>query len=133
MWGALVYVGIGGALGAMSRYAISICAVRLLGTEFPWGTLGANLMGCFLIGFALVLADARFMLSDSARLFFMTGFLGALTTFSTYALDSVQFAKKGLMGVSLINIFANHILGFVLVLIGIWIGGRVILFFGDKQ
>ena len=126
MWGAILCVGIGGALGAVCRYGLTLLAARMIGTDFPWGTLGANLLGCFLIGLALVFADARVVLGPSERLFFMTGFLGALTTFSTYALETVQFAKAGALGQALLNIVVHHCLGIALVVVGVWCGGWLV-------
>ncbi|MBT3603687.1 MAG: CrcB family protein [Candidatus Latescibacteria bacterium] len=119
-------VGMGGALGAMCRYGLAMIAARFVGTAFAWGTLAANLLGCLLIGFALALADARVILGPSERLFFMTGFLGALTTFSTYALESLLYAKSGALGTSMMNLFANHFFGIGLVLVGLWLGGRFV-------
>ncbi len=131
MWRSFFFVGIGGALGAMGRYGLALVADRVVGTAFAWGTLVANLLGCLLIGFALALADARVVLGPSERLFFMTGFLGALTTFSTYALESVLFAKSGAWSTAFLNIFMNHLLGIVLVLVGLWLGARVVALVGE--
>ena len=55
----------------------------------------------------------------------MTGFLGAMTTFSTYALESVQFARAGEYGVFLTNLAANNVGGLMLAIIGIWLGSRI--------
>lgn len=131
MWRAFVFVGFGGALGAMGRYGLALIAERVVGTAFAWGTLGANLLGCLFIGFTLALADARLVLGPSERLFFMTGFLGALTTFSTYALESVLYAKSGAWGTAFVNVFVNHLLGVALVLVGLWLGGRVVTMVGE--
>ena len=124
MWHILL-VALGGALGALSRYGLSLFAARTLGPGFAWGTLGVNLLGCFMIGIALSLVEGRGALGPSERLFFMTGFLGALTTFSTYALESVQFARSGAMGIAALNLAANNVLGILLVLSGIWLGRRL--------
>jgi CrcB protein len=112
----------GGALGALSRYGFAFGAARLLGGRFPWGTLLANLTGCLLIGLAFGLSERAGLLSPSARLFFMTGFLGALTTFSTYALESVVFLREGSYG-AVINFLLNNLGGGVLVLAGMWLAG----------
>lgn len=112
----------GGALGALSRYGFALGAARLLGGRFPWGTLLANLTGCLLIGLAFGLSERAGLLSPSARLFFMTGFLGALTTFSTYALESVVFLREGSYG-AVINFLLNNLGGGVLVLVGLWLAG----------
>lgn len=112
----------GGALGALSRYGFALGAARLLGGRFPWGTLLANLTGCLLIGLAFGLSERAGLLSPSARLFFMTGFLGALTTFSTYALESVVFLREGSYG-AVINFLLNNLGGGVLVLAGLWLAG----------
>jgi fluoride exporter len=53
----ILLVMVGGSLGALSRYGVSLLAVKLFGTRFPWGTLIVNLSGCFLIGLAFALAD----------------------------------------------------------------------------
>jgi CrcB protein len=130
MWNAFVFVGLGGALGAVCRYGLSLFAARVLGTEFAWGTLSANLLGCLLVGFAVALADARIVIGPSERLLFITGFLGALTTFSTYAVESVVFAKSGDLFSAFLNVFGNHLFGFALLLLGLWVGGRVVVFMG---
>ena len=76
---------------------------------------------------AMALADARVILGPSERLFFMTGFLGALTTFSTYALESLLYAKSGAYGTVLLNLFVNHFFGIGLVFVGLWLGGRFVV------
>ncbi len=118
----IFFVAIGGSFGALSRFGISILSVKLFGERFPYGTLIVNLAGCFLIGLVFSLGSERNIISPSFRLFFITGFLGALTTFSTYGIESINFARDGMMNTTLINIAANNIGGFILILIGLWIG-----------
>jgi fluoride exporter len=115
-------VAIGGCLGALSRYGISLLAVKLFSDKFPLGTLTVNLTGCFLIGLMFSLGSERNIVNPLFRMFFVTGFLGALTTFSTYGIESINFARNGLFNTSIINIAANNIGGFLLILIGLWIG-----------
>jgi CrcB protein len=117
----LLMVMAGGSLGALCRYSISLTAAKYFGNRFPAGTLIANLLGCFLIGIALALADRTQLLSPAGRLFFMTGFLGALTTFSTYALETVQAVRSGSGLVPAMNLAANNIGGVLLVFIGMWL------------
>ena len=74
----------GGSIGALSRYGVSLLAVSLFGSRFPWGTLIVNLAGCFLIGLSFALAErGSTIMHPSMRLFFVTGYLGALTTFDS--------------------------------------------------
>ena len=113
---------LGGGLGALSRYGISLLAVRLFGTRFPWGTLAVNLIGCFLIGIAFSLADrGSHLMSPTIRLFFITGFLGALTTFSTFGLETTNAFRVGNLWTAAANIAINNILGLVLVFTGMWL------------
>lgn len=119
----ILLVIVGGSLGALLRYGVSLLAVRLFGAGFPWGTLIVNLIGCFLIGFSFSLADrGSNLMNPSVRLFFATGFLGALTTFSTFALESVNSIRSGTNLVALANFLSNNILGCILVVLGMWVG-----------
>jgi fluoride exporter len=115
----------GGSLGAACRYVVSVLCARLFGNGFPWGTLAVNLVGCFLIGLAFNLGQERGILSHPLRLFFMTGFLGALTTLSTLALESINFTRGGDHTMAIVNIAANNIGGLLLVIIGIWVGKSI--------
>ncbi len=117
----VIWVLIGGGLGALARYGTTLLAGRLWGAAFPWGTLIVNLVGCFLIGIAFALVEQGKFGGPSLRLFFMTGFLGGLTTFSTYGLECVNFARTGVPWTALANIAVNNIGGLALVLAGIWL------------
>jgi fluoride exporter len=119
----ILLVMVGGSLGAFSRYGVSLLAVALFGNRFPWGTLIVNLSGCFLIGLSFTLADRGLsIMNPSVRLFFMTGYLGALTTFSTYGLETVNAIRAGSHLVSLANFLFNNVFGAALVFLGMWIG-----------
>ncbi len=117
----ILLVMAGGSLGAVGRYLISLGAVRLFGTGLSWGTFLANMIGCFLIGVTFALIDRLPLLTPATRLFFMTGFLGALTTFSTYALEVVESIRGGGFGVAAITFLANNVGGVALVLAGMWL------------
>jgi fluoride exporter len=116
-------VMVGGSLGAISRYGISLLAAHLFGTRFPWGTLAVNLSGCFLIGLAFAWGDRGLgIMNPSVRLFFMTGYLGALTTFSTFGLETVNAFWERKYVISAANILANNVFGSLLVLLGLVVG-----------
>ena len=113
----------GGSIGALSRYAVALLAVKLLGNRFPWGTLLVNLAGCFLIGLAFSLAErGNSLMNPSMRIFFVTGYLGALTTFSTYALETVDAVRTQNILVALPNFLLNNFLGAALVVLGMLVG-----------
>jgi CrcB protein len=111
----------GGSLGAASRYGISLLAARVVGTGFPWGTLAVNLIGCFLIGVVFALIDRMRVLTPDVRLLFVTGFLGALTTFSTFSLETVSIFRSGAIFQPLVNILANNIGGLTSTFLGMWL------------
>ena len=117
----IALLAIGGTLGTLCRYGTSLLAVRLFGTGFAWGTMIVNLSGCFLIGYAFALAESSSLMGPLPRLFFITGFLGALTTFSSYALESINFIAADSSLLALVNILVNNVLGLALVAFGMWV------------
>ena len=117
----ILLVMLGGGLGALSRYEITLIAAKYIDSRIPWGTLFANLIGCLLIGVAFALAERSAAFPPAARLFFMTGFLGGLTTFSTYALEHVNAVRTGTYLMALANFLMNNVGGAVLLLAGMWL------------
>lgn len=120
----VLLVFIGGGIGAATRYGTTLLAGRMFGTGFPWGTLVVNLTGCFLIGVVLALAERTNLVEPSTRLFFVTGFLGGLTTFSSYALETVV-AFRGSTFTAFANIAANNVAGLALVVSGLKLTERI--------
>lgn len=120
---AVGLVMIGGSLGAAGRYAIGLLAAKAWGPQFPWGTLLVNLSGCFLIGLLFALAERVRLLTPEMRLLLITGFLGALTTFSSFALETVNAGRAGLTFQPLANILVNNIGGLALTILGMRLGG----------
>ena len=120
----LALVMCGGSLGAASRYLIGLLTAKSWGSHFPWGTLVVNLVGCFLIGLLFGLADRVPLLTPGKRLLLITGYLGALTTFSSFALETVNAGRAGMMWQPLVNILINNLGGLSLTFFGIWLAGR---------
>ena len=87
-------IAVGGALGAMARYGVA-------------QAFAVNLVGCFMIGILFVIVDDLGILSASARLFLMTGFLGAFTTFSNFSLDTLSLWQNNQSGLAIVYVFFN--------------------------
>jgi len=101
----LISVGMGGAIGALMRFLGSFYINKLLGASFPYGTLGVNIIGSFIIGFLALYFEQS--ISPNAKALLVTGMLGALTTFSTFSLESVLMLQQGLYSKALLNIMLN--------------------------
>jgi CrcB protein len=84
-----IAIAVGGAIGAILRHLITIWSYPVFNGKFPLGTLIVNVTGSFLIGVAYVMIVDRALLSPEWRLLLMTGLFGALTTFSTFSLESL--------------------------------------------
>lgn len=140
----LVYIVVGGGLGALLRYAIGLGAARWLGTQFPYGILAVNVVGCLLIGVLAGVVEGRetrisvaleaaqqserlaeTMRADAwlnlVRFGLMIGFLGGLTTFSSFGLDTLKLLEAHRLDWALANIGANLLLGLAAVWAGIWL------------
>lgn len=115
----LLVVGVGGFVGAISRYALGHAVHRWLGESagFPYGTLAVNVLGCLLIGAAMAFNDAGDMRPET-RLLIATGFLGSLTTFSTFGHETLELVAVGRGGAAFGNVALNLIVG----LLAVWIG-----------
>lgn len=118
---SLLLIMCGGGLGAVSRYSVGLLAMRFWGHHFPWGTLMVNLAGCFLAGLIYGLAERARWITPELRLLLITGYLGAFTTFSAFALETINTARAGLMQQSLTNILVNTLGGIALAFLGIWL------------
>ncbi len=115
----LIYIGLGGAFGAISRYSISRWMDIRCKSIFPYGTLVVNILGSFILGFLLTIFLDKTFISSNLKTAITTGFIGALTTFSTFAYEIViLFEKKNIFFAGL-NVFANLFLGIIFVCIGI--------------
>ncbi len=118
----LFSIGIGGGIGAILRYIISSYIQHISKSYiFPWGTLGVNLLGSFIIGLLFVLFEQA-PISPTLKMGILTGFIGGFTTFSTFSLETVNLFVDGEIYAGIINITLSIILGILMTIGGIIIG-----------
>lgn len=115
----ILLAGAGGFAGAISRYIITEVSYRLFENPyFPYGTLAANIIGCFFIGLLGGISETRQIFSPEIRALIFIGFLGGFTTFSTFGYEIFNFARDGQMVQALVNLSVHLILGFG----AVWLG-----------
>ncbi len=116
----ILVVGFGGFLGAVARYTMTGLMHRKFPAFLPAGTLLVNALGCLLIGFLMALVTERIFLAENenARLFLITGFLGSLTTFSTFGYETVQLIGSSDLRLAFWNVAGNVCIGFT----AVWLG-----------
>jgi CrcB protein len=114
------WVALGGALGSMARFWMADAVAALTGPSFPWGTLGINVVGSFVIGlfFALTGPGGRFDVPSDARIFVMVGLCGGFTTFSSFSLQTLQLLQDG----AALRAGAYVLGSVVLCLLFVWLG-----------
>jgi CrcB protein len=118
MMSQLFAIALGGSLGAVARYLVATGIYAWLGRGFPHGTLFVNVSGSFLMGFLTELMLQRFSLAVEYRAAILVGFLGAYTTFSTFALETLYLLEQGHLAKAGLNI----VLSTALCLAAVWIG-----------
>lgn len=121
----LFYVGIGGFIGACLRYIISISSSRILGTEFPYGTIIVNILGGFLIGLIMELSLTPNIISPNLKLFLTTGIMGGLTTFSTFSFETVTLFNNGSYILAGLNAVLNLFLSLAGVILGKYLAAGI--------
>ena len=122
----VLLVALGGALGAVVRFAVASAFTRKLGASWPYGTLFINVSGCFLVALFLTAASERYPdMHAGWRYFFPIGFVGAYTTFSTYEFETWRLAQLGQMPGTIAYVIASNALGFAAVLLGTWVARRM--------
>jgi fluoride exporter len=124
----------GGAIaGALCRYYLTVWSVSRWGNAFPYGTFGINLTGCGLMGLIVSLTASPGAIEPEWRLFLVTGFLGAYTTFSTYGLESLMLLQQRSWAIGLIYWWGSSLLGLVAVQLGGWLGQGLNTWLGRGQ
>ena len=121
----LLAVCIGGAAGSAARYLFSLWARATFGQDFPYGTLGVNVIGSFAMGALAYLARSTELLSPTLALALTTGVLGGFTTYSAFNDDTVRFLQSGALARAALNVGVTLVAclaaGFAGVALGRWI------------
>ncbi len=120
----ILSVAIGGAFGAVARYLINISPLAALFAKFPFPTFLINVTGSFLIGFLMILLTERFAFGENFRLALIVGFLGALTTFSTFEMELYELSRGRELLTAFVYLLLSVALGFAGVWCGIWLAKK---------
>ena len=116
---SIFYVAIGSAIGGVGRFLLQQAIQKRIFTNFPYGTLVVNLIGCFLIGLIYGFATKENVLSPSARLFLATGICGGFTTFSSFMYENYVLIQSGATLNALIYTLGSIFVGYLATFLGV--------------
>jgi len=122
---AMLWVGLGGFIGANARYLLGGWVASRLGATFPYGTYVINISGSFILGFFLAFADDRAWVAPSLRLLFAVGFVGAYTTFSTFEYESMRLLQEREMLLAGLYLIGSVLTGGIAVVLGMALGSSL--------
>lgn len=118
----LLLIGSAGLAGTIARYWLTVAAARRYGAAFPYGTLAVNVGGCFLVGILFYLFETRMPARETLQAVVLVGFLGGVTTFSTYGLQTFLLLREGEIGRALLYVALSNALGIFMVWCGFALG-----------
>jgi len=121
MWKALLAVGAGGALGAISRYLVYVLVTKFLWPYFPFGTLIVNVLGSLAMGILVEGMALAWNVTLEQRLFAVVGFLGAFTTFSTFSLDVAVLYERGRFDLTALYVSVSVVLSIGALFLGMFV------------
>ncbi|HUI10550.1 MAG TPA: fluoride efflux transporter CrcB [Bacteroidota bacterium] len=121
----LLFVFIGGGIGAAARYLLQGVVYKFAGTEFPYGTIVVNVLGCFTIGLLMSSMEDRFLATPALRLFLTIGILGGFTTFSSFSYETMALLREGNLLAGGINVVASVLLCLGATWLGLGLGRYV--------
>lgn len=122
----MLWVALGGGIGAAARYGVNVWSGRTFGTVFPWHTLIVNVLGCFAMGLIIELLARKFSADTNLRAFLTTGILGGFTTFSAFALDFAVLAERKDYSLAMSYVGSSVILSLVGVFAGLALGRSIL-------
>ena len=117
----IVYLAVAGAAGTLARYGIGTLSQRDGISGMPWGVFTANMIGALLFGLIWAASEERGWISENMRVIALVGFMGAFTTFSTFAFDNYQMVRASEWGWFAANMVLTNVGG----LAAVWIGFRL--------
>ncbi|MGE4298686.1 MAG: fluoride efflux transporter CrcB [Desulfovibrionaceae bacterium] len=118
----LLLIAAAGGCGSLARYGLAGLVQRLAGSDFPYGTFAVNITGCLLFGAVWGVLENRMGLGPQVRVIVLTGFMGAFTTFSTFAFESAALLQHGQWLPAAANIAGQNLLGITMIFAGLMAG-----------
>lgn len=123
----ILFVAIGGAIGSILRYLTATYSTKIFGTGFPYGTLIVNVAGAFIVMFFMTLYLEKFSMDPIWRLLIVVGFLGGLTTFSSFSYETLTFFQNGEYWKGILNILLNNILTIAAGIAGLYLARSIVI------
>ena len=118
----ILWMALAGMLGTLSRYGLQGLVQRHAGSVFPWGTMAVNMAGCFLFGLVWSLAEDRLTISSEVRTIILVGFMGAFTTFSSFAFETAQLMRDAEWLLAGANVVSQNVCGVLCLFLGLALG-----------
>jgi len=121
MWTKILVIAVAGMAGTLSRYWVSGLTYEVMGSKFAYGTLMVNVLGCLLFGAVWAFTEERMIASTLLRTALLVGFIGAFTTFSTFAFETMNYIRDSQYLTAFANVALNCLLGFSAIIAGVWV------------